>query len=104
MGSTKAYIPFELMIEASQMRRYHNKLKAEARLYQGIVTVCDGVVGVTSANREGHATNLKLAAKSKREVRYIEALDGRVNGVVVQPALAILNNLLARSPEGTCPG
>ena len=27
MGSTKAYIPFGLLIEASQMRHYHNKLK-----------------------------------------------------------------------------
>ena len=27
MGSTKAYIPFGLLIEASQMRHYHKKLK-----------------------------------------------------------------------------
>ena len=29
MGSTLMYIPFRLLIEASQMRRYHNKLKVE---------------------------------------------------------------------------
>ena len=29
MGSTLMYVPFRLLIEASQMRRYHNKLKVE---------------------------------------------------------------------------
>ena len=50
MGSTKAYIPFGALIEASLMRRYHNKLVEgwEERIVLRVVEVLLNIVAVVA--------------------------------------------------------
>ena len=62
------------------------------------------VVGVARTHGDGGLAYAEVTTEGEREVGDVEALDGRVDGVIVEPCFAILDDLLARSPEGTCPG
>ena len=50
MGSTKAYVPFGALIEAAQMRHYHNKLVegGKERIVLRVVKVLLNIVAVVA--------------------------------------------------------